>query len=150
MPPRPSASFLQNHQCLPGALRMSGQGRKRIYCPTQARTAFGLMGVITELTFRLASNEQDPDKPFGARLRTPSANFLVQLILGGRAGFCVHVCMPAYGACIGVLADHSGCTRKTTRCDLYKRICCHFEAFKHSGYADVLARHSRSAHELHI
>ncbi len=32
----------------------------------QARTAFGLMGVITELTFRLASLEQEPDKPFGA------------------------------------------------------------------------------------
>lgn len=32
----------------------------------QARTAFGLMGIITELTLRLASLEQQPDKPFCA------------------------------------------------------------------------------------
>ena len=29
------------------------------------------MGVITELTFRLASNERDPDKPYGAQLCMP-------------------------------------------------------------------------------
>ena len=40
--------------------------RMRGSCHAQARTAFGLMGIITELTMRLASTEQEPDKPFGA------------------------------------------------------------------------------------
>ena len=33
----------------------------------QARTSFGLMGIITELTMRLASVEREPEKPFSAR-----------------------------------------------------------------------------------
>lgn len=64
------------------------------------------MGIITELTFRLASNERDPDKPFGAQLRTSCAFLLIQQLCGllvvfwWLGGLTLHARMPAYGACL--------------------------------------------------
>ncbi|KAK9836984.1 hypothetical protein WJX81_004351 [Elliptochloris bilobata] len=48
---------------------INGRGQPVVYDVThahfsQARTALGLMGIITEITMRLASVEHEPDKPF--------------------------------------------------------------------------------------
>ena len=55
------------------------------------------MGVISELTLRLASNERDPDKPFGAQLRAMRQSSCPHD--SGRLGvLLLHACVSALGA----------------------------------------------------
>ena len=81
------------------------------------------MGVITELTFRLASNERDPVKPFGAQLRRHAPSLLsgVSLVVGRAIAACMHTVMVLALASKRTHLRPYGYTGRLFRCHLHQQ-----------------------------